>query len=298
MILLRKISFWLALAGLVSTATFVLSFRAQFNQPNPTPPVAPPTKPFARGGIGAAGIVEALRENTAIGVPVSGLVTRVFVANWDHVEAGAPLLQLDDRELQAQLLTRTAEVVVADAQLASLRTQLVRVEKLIAAGAAPAENGETLHDAVAVTQAQLAAAQAGVAQTRLLLERLTVRAPVAGTVLQVNSRAGEFVAAGAATPPLVLGDLSHVQVRADVDEQIAPRVKAGRPAVGYLKGDSARPIPMTFVRIEPFVVPKKSLTGASTERVDTRVLQIIYQFTPAAGRAVYVGQQLDVFIDE
>ena len=298
MILLRKISFWLALAGLVSTATFVLSFRTQLNQPNPPPPVAPPTKPFTHGGIGASGIVEALRENTAIGVPVSGLVTRVFVANWDHVEVGAPLLQLDDRELQAQLLTRTAEVTVADAQLASLRTQLARAEKLIVAGAAPAENGETLHDALAVTQAQLAAAQAGVAQTRLLLDRLTVRAPVAGTVLQVNSRAGEFVAAGATTPPLVLGDLSQVQVRADVDEQIAPRVKAGRPAVGYLKGDSTRPIPMSFVRIEPFVIPKKSLTGASTERVDTRVLQIIYQFTPSADRAVYVGQQLDVFIDE
>ncbi len=298
MILLRKISFWLALAGLVSTATFVLSFRTQLNQPNPPPPVAPPTKPFAHGGIGASGIVEALRENTAIGVPVSGLVTRVFVANWDRVEAGAPLLQLDDRELQAQLPVRTAEVTVAEAQLASQRTQLARVEKLTAAGAAPSENLETLQDSLVVTQAQLAAAQAGVAQTRLLLERLTVRAPTAGTVLQVNTRAGEFIAAGAANPPLVLGDLSQVQVRADVDEQIAPRVKAGRPAVGYLKGDSAHPIPMTFVRIEPFVVPKKSLTGASTERVDTRVLQIIYQFPPAADRAVYVGQQLDVFIDE
>ena len=66
MILLRKISFWLALAGLVSTATFVLSFRSQLNQPNPPPPVAPPTKPFAHGGIGASGIVEAVvrEENT------------------------------------------------------------------------------------------------------------------------------------------------------------------------------------------------------------------------------------------
>jgi HlyD family secretion protein len=298
MILLRKISFWLALAGLVSTATFVLSFRTQLNQPNPPPPVAPPTKPFAHGGIGASGIVEALRENTAIGVPVSGLVTRVFVANWDQVEAGAPLLQLDDRELQAQLPVRTAEVTVAEAQLASLRTQLARVEKLTAAGAAPTENQETLRDTIEVAQAQLAAARAGVTQTQRLLERLTVRAPTAGTLLQVNTRAGEFVAAGAPTPPLVLGDLSRVQVRADVDEQIAPRVKAGRPAVGYLKGDAAHPIAMSFVRIEPFVVPKKSLTGASTERVDTRVLQIIYEFTPTSGRAVYVGQQLDVFIDE
>ena len=298
MLLFRKISFWLALAGLVSTATLVLSFRTQLNQPAPPPPVAPSSKPFSHGGIGASGIVEALRENTAIGVPVSGLVTRVFVAQWDHVETGAPLLQLDDRELRSQLLVRAAEVEVVEAQLASLHTQFARAEKLTAAGAAPAENEETLRDTLVVAQAQLAAARAGVAQTHLLLDRLTVRAPGAGTILQVNNREGEFIVSGAATPPLVLGDLSRLQVRADVDEQIAPRVKAGRPAMGYLKGDSAHPIPLTFVRIEPFVIPKKSLTGASIERVDTRVLQIIYQFTPKTERAVYVGQQLDVFIDE
>jgi hypothetical protein len=44
------------------------------------------------------------------------------------------------------------------------------------------------------------------------------------------------------------------------------------------------------------VIPKKSLTGDNTERVDTRVLQVIYALEGAEGR-VYVGQQLDVFLD-
>ena len=51
------------------------------------------------------------------------------------------------------------------------------------------------------------------------------------------------------------------------------------------------------VRVEPFVVPKKSLTGDTTERVDTRVLQVIYEFDPAGRPPLFVGQQVEVFID-
>jgi hypothetical protein len=76
------------------------------------------------------------------------------------------------------------------------------------------------------------------------------------------------------------------------------RVRSVARAVGYLKGDTSGSIPMAFVRIEPYVVPKRSLTGASTERVDTRVLQVIYRFAKAPDRTVYVGQQLDLYIEE
>ena len=55
---------------------------------------------------------------------------------------------------------------------------------------------------------------------------------------------------------------------------------------------------LRFVRIDPFVVPKKSLTGESAERVDTRVLQIIYQLDKPVDRPLYVGQQVDVFIEK
>jgi hypothetical protein len=50
------------------------------------------------------------------------------------------------------------------------------------------------------------------------------------------------------------------------------------------------------VRVEPYVVPKVSLTGSSTERVDTRVLQVIYSFECPKDRPVYVGQQVDLFV--
>jgi len=64
----------------------------------------------------------------------------------------------------------------------------------------------------------------------------------------------------------------------------------------YIKGDTTQPIELRFMRIEPYVVPKVSLTGASTERVDTRVLQVIYSFERPQNRPVYVGQQVDLFV--
>ena len=63
-----------------------------------------------------------------------------------------------------------------------------------------------------------------------------------------------------------------------------------------VRGNADLTYPLKFVRFEPFVLPKKSLTGDSTERVDTRVLQVIYRVERDDLR-LFVGQQMDVFID-
>lgn len=297
MILFRKVSFWLACLGVAASVSLVLRMHGALAEPVPKTPVPAPTKPFARG-IGASGLVESIRENTLIGVPQPGLVTAVHAKVWDKVEAGQPLLQLDDRELRAALGSQRAQIAVAEATLTRLRDQLGRLEAVGDARAVSAEEIKTRRSDVAVAAAQVEAARATAAQTEALLARLTVRAPIAGTILQVNVRAGEYAAPTAAQAPLVLGAIDEVQVRADVDEQLAPRVRAGAKAVGYIKGAAAEPIPLEFVRIEPFVVPKRSLTGSSIERVDTRVLQVIYKFPNTATRPVYVGQQMDLYIEE
>lgn len=297
MILFRKISFWIALLGLAAATSLVLKIQAEISEPRPTPHVAPAVKPFT-SGIGASGIVEAIHENTLVGVPQPGLVVKVHVAVWDKIEAGTPLLQLDDRDLRAAFITQQAQIRVAEANLQRLRDQLDRLKSVGDARAISADDLKNRENDTAIAEAQLDAARAVVAQTKALIERLTVRAPISGTVLQVNVRAGEYTTPSTAIAPVVVGNTDEIQVRADVDEQIAPRVKPGKKAVGYLKGDTQNPITMEFVRIEPYVVPKRSLTGSSIERVDTRVLQVVYKFPQAPGRPIYVGQQMDLFIEE
>jgi HlyD family secretion protein len=295
MILFRKLSLWFALLGFVGLALVVLRTTAEPAMPAlPAPGPAKPPGP----AIGAVGLVESFRENTRVGPPVAGVVTAVHVKVWDEVKAGDVLFQLDDRELQSQLRQITAEIAVRAAELDRARRLQARTEQLRRAGSISLEEAETREDDLAIATGRLAAARATLGQTEAALSLRTVRAPRAGTVLQVNIRPGEFLAPGGSAPPLLLGDIADLQVRVDIDEQLAPRIRVGQTAVGYLKGETTLPIAMTFVRIEPYVVPKQNLSGSSLERVDTRVLQVIYRFTRPPDRAIYVGQQIHLFISD
>lgn len=149
---------------------------------------------------------------------------------------------------------------------------------------------------LSVQRAAVAQVEAQVRQARTDLERLTVRARMTGDVLQVDVHPGEFVGAPPGEPLIVLGDIGNLHVRVDIDEFDIPRFRPRAPAHAVLKGHAAQRFALTFVRVEPYVIPKRSLTGGSTERVDTRVLQVIYAIDTKAA-ALYVGQQLDVFID-
>src|SRR5215813_11166371 len=149
---------------------------------------------------------------------------------------------------------------------------------------------------VKIAKAEVASAETGVKRIQTDIDRLTMRAPVTGEVLQVNVRAGEYAQVGALAKPLiVMGDTSRLNVRVDVDENEGWKVKAGAPAQAAERGNSNQKVALEFVRFEPYVVPKKSLTGDSTERVDTRVLQVIYRFKDPKV-PFRVGQQMDVFI--
>ena len=148
-----------------------------------------------------------------------------------------------------------------------------------------------------VASAAVARAEADVDKIDVELDRLVVRSLVSGRVLKVDVRPGEFVGAPAGQPLVILGDIAKLHVRVDVDEFDIPRFRPGAPAVAVPRGSLQRRYPLEFVRVEPFVIPKKSLTGETTERVDTRVLQVIYEFDPSGLPPLFVGQQVEVYVD-
>jgi HlyD family secretion protein len=306
MIILKRFSVWTALAG-IAFATWLL-MGANKIEPMPTPISEPPRSPYEQT-VAASGIIEAVNENVRIAPPVAGLITKMFVAAGDQVKDQAPLFQLDDRELRAQLMTRDAAIPPLQAQIdeqkyriGDLDTQLRRLKPLHKESAVSEDDLKRTWYALEVAkhtqlrlEANLKQAIAQREETAILLDRLTVRAPREGTILQVNVRAGEYASPGASEPLMLLGDTQQLQVRADVDEVNAPLVAPQASGVASLKSMAGTKIPLTFVRIEPYVVPKKSLTGDNSERVDTRVLQIIYRFDRPPF-PVYAGQQVDVFI--
>ncbi len=284
----------LAVAGVLFAAWKV----SQGSKPRPAAvPVAPPAEAPYPSFVAGAGLVEANTENIAIGTHIAGIVTKVDVAVGSDVKAGDPLFTIDDREARAAEEVRQAAVRVAEAQLADAKTQLALAESVADKRAMSQQDLDKRRATVLIAEAQLAEARAQLNAIETEIQRLTVRAPVAGQVLQVKVRAGEFAPTGPMSQPLVLlGGVTPLHVRVDVDENDAWRVKPGAVATGYLRGNKDIASTLEFVRFEPYVVPKKSLTGESTERVDTRVLQVIYRFD-RGGLPVYVGQQMDVFIE-
>lgn len=292
MIIFRTGAIYLAILGVIVMT--VLLFLLSRPSPIPQHVVEPSVNPYVNT-IAASGIVEAADKNISIGGPEEGLVTKMWVVVSDKVKKGDPLFRIDSRTLEAQMLTQESNVEVARASLERLQDQLSRLKGVQDPRAISVDELRTKENDANVAKAQLDAAIAAVTQTKKLIERLIVTAPKDGIILQSNIREGEFVSKSVVT--MILGDLEHIQVRADIDEQNAGWFNPKSSAVAYPKNNTKIVIPLKFVRIEPFVTPKVSLTGASDERVDTRVLQVIYSFDQPATYHVYVGQQVDVFIE-
>lgn len=337
----------LALAGFVLAVGFVL-FGQVGERAAPTKPLSsPPTSPFSQG-LAGAGIIEPQSENIAVGANVAGIVKHVDTQVGDRVSAGGLLVELDDRELQAEKQIQEAALLSARAELdrqqhlprpedvpglaakvkeekanyAERTTELQRQKQLLEKGAATQQQVDTAQNALDVTSAELDKAEAelrklqagaweyelqlakaAVSRAEAELQRLEtelqllrITAPIDGEVLQVNVRPGEYVGGATSGPLFVMGETRTLHVRVDIDESDIPLYRRGAPAVAQLRGGPKRDIPLSFVLVEPFVIPKQSLTGANTERTDTRVLQVIYQVDGDQAN-LYVGQQVDVFFN-
>lgn len=293
MIIFKTFAIYIAIAGIVLVAILMKIMST----PLPVAPhvVEPAVNPYTNA-IAASGIVEAADKNIAIGTPEEGIVTQVFVVVGDKVKKGDPIYQMDTRILDAQLIFQESNVEIAKATLVRLQDQLERLKGVTDPRAISIDELKTKENDVRVAKAQLESSLASVTQTKKLVERLTVRAPKDGVILQSNIREGEYVSKTTAT--MILGDLDKIQVRADIDEQNAGWFNPKSVAVAYPKNNTQISIPLQFVRIEPYVLPKVSLTGANNERVDTRVLQVIYSFEQPSEYHIYVGQQVDVFIQK
>lgn len=156
----------------------------------------------------------------------------------------------------------------------------------------------TWNEDLDVARSAVEEARAQVERVKLNLDRLTVRALSAGNVLQVNVRPGQYAAVVWKEPLIVLGDLGTLHVRVDVDENDLHWFDPKARAVATLKGrPNVRFNDLKVVKVEPYVIPKKSLTGDNSERVDTRVLQVVYALPKDDRVPIYVGQQMDVYIE-
>lgn len=194
---------------------------------------------------------------------------------------------------QEEMDTRTLSRDTSQVRTLEAKARLLEAEaglRLLAEGDNP--------PSIAVQKAAVALAEANLLKAQTLVEIRTVKAPIDGTILSVVVRSGEFVPASiVSTPYLSMGVVDPLHIRVDIDETEIPRFRAGAKAYASLRGKPEDMVELEYVRTEPLVSPKRTLTGSVSERVDTRVMQIIYSVSPSKLKAA-IGQQVDVYIED
>ena len=148
-----------------------------------------------------------------------------------------------------------------------------------------------------VAQAAVSMADSQVRSTKIQLERLVVRALADGEILQVNVRPGQLAASLWNQGLVVIGDSNRLHVRVDIDENDVPLFNPKAKAIATLKGRPGVRFDLVPFKVEPYVIPKRSLTGDTSERVDTRVLQVVYSLPDDRPIPLYIGQQMDAYIE-
>lgn len=141
-----------------------------------------------------------------------------------------------------------------------------------------------------------------------LLAKYTIKAPSDGIVLSLQAAVGSYVSSQGAydsytqglNPLIIMGTPNdHLQVRAYIDEILVHRLAdpAKMDAQMFIRGTDTH-IPLTFERIQPYVSPKIELSDQRQERVDVRVLPVIFRFEKPKDLNLYPGQLVDVYVGE
>ncbi len=308
------------LVGLVSAYVFGI-------QRKPQPPAfTPASNPYDKG-IYANGIVETLQksgENINIYPEVSGSVSKILVSEGQPVHVGVPLFQVEDsvqraiaEQQKAQAESALAQIAQAKASLKNLQDQLdkQRTSRDLDPRSVSRDSLDTAQNGVEIARANLEVAQKqyqalskAYLAANALLAKYEVRAASEGTVLSINTSVGSYVSpqgaydsyTGGFDPAVVMGNLqSDLSVRCYIDEILIHRIPipSQMHARMFIKGTEVS-IPLEFVRIQPYVSPKIELSNQRTERVDVRVLPVIFKFARQKNVAIFPGQLVDVYIGE
>jgi len=215
----------------------------------------------------------------------------------DQLDKQRKSYELDPGSVSKDALDNAENTVrVAKTNLEVVRKQY----ELIRAGAWIYDIRNQEHQYSALTKAYLSSSA--------LLDKFLIKAPVEGVVLSINATVGSYVSAQGSydtytqglVPVLVMGGAQeYLGVRCYIDEILVHRLPQPARIVAkmFIRGTDIN-IPLEYVRVQPYVSPKIQLSNQRTERVDVRVLPVLFRFAKPKNVALYPGQLVDVYVGE
>jgi HlyD family secretion protein len=278
---------------------------------NPLPPAFNPASNPYSNGIYAEGIVEALQSsgsNVNIYPEVAGTVNQIPVKEGQDVSAGKVLLSIEDSVQRAATQQAKAQISVAQASLKTAQDAYAKQKAAadIDSRAVSKDALDSAKDNVGLAKANVELAQRQYDAAATLLAKYQIKTLSSGRVISINTAVGSYVSAQGvydtytqqAQPIMVIGASGEaLAVRCYVDEVLLQRL----PSLGeidaymFIRGSDIK-LPLKIVRMQPNVSPKIELSNQRTERVDVRVLPVIFSFDKPPNIAIYPGQLVDVYI--
>jgi len=212
----------------------------------------------------ATGVVEPINV-IEVKSKASGQIERMPVETGTRVKPGDLLVQVDTRDVRNQYNQALADLRAAQARVSVAEAQRKRSEDLFKQQIITAQELETAQLDFANAQAQVARADASLDLAQQRLEDATVRAPVAGTIIEKAVSTGQVItsatgAFGGGTLLLKMADLSQVRVRALVNETDIGNIQAGQQATVTVDAYPDRPFRGAVEKIEPQAVIQQNVT--------------------------------------
>jgi HlyD family secretion protein len=140
---------------------------------------------------------------------------------------------------------------------------------------------------------QLNVARTELAGAEAALEKLMIRAPIDGTVLQINGRVGELASPSSTQPLLILGNVSKLRVRAEVDERDFGDIKLGQVALVRTNAFRGREIAGKVSAIAPMVDAGRISQRGQRSMTDVNVVEVVVDLVEPGPLAV--GMKVDVY---
>ena len=234
---------------------------------------APPAPPYQKVSVEphdivvsatASGVIQPILT-LSVKSKASGEILEEPVQTGDEVKQGQLLARIDPRIPQSNLTQAEANVGVAQAQLETATSQLKRSEALFQSQSITQAGLDSARLSAATAQAAVATAQANLQTARDAMQDTHVRAPINGTVLELNAVLGTVISSptndvGGGTVILKMANLDTVQVSALVDETDVGKVQPGLPVTISVDAFPHRTFDGTVLKIEPQAQVSQNVT--------------------------------------
>ncbi len=263
----------------------------------PTFATAPVIRTDLRITAEATGLVEPVRT-VEVKSKASGEILRLHVDVGDRVQAGDLLADVDPRDVRNAFDQAEADLEVAQARVEIAQAQLQRSVELLEAGVITQQEHEGSNLEAANARAALVRAQTNLELARLRLGDVTIRAPLAGTIILKSVEEGQVIQSATGnvsggTTLFQMANLEEMQVRTLVDETDVGQLAAGMETTVRVEAFPDRSFLGVIEKIEPQAEVQQNVT----------MFPVIVQLDNRAGLLrpgmnaeveVLVAEQLDV----